>query len=97
MTMPTTMARRAAAVTALLITGLLLAIALLVTGLLGATLLNADPAGAATATGLGGTAPHPGSSPLFWLALAALGAALALAAVHRLRVTRYRPTHHKRG
>ena len=50
-TMPTTVARRAAAVTALLITGLLLAIGLLVTGLLGATLLNADPAGAATATG----------------------------------------------
>ncbi len=53
-----------------------------------------QPVGGA-ATGLGGTAPHPGSSPLFWLALAAAGAGLALPAAHRLRTTRYRPTHQR--
>jgi uncharacterized protein DUF4397 len=52
MTMPTTVARRAVAVTALLITGLLLALGLLLAGVIGATLLNTDPAGASVgATG----------------------------------------------
>src|ERR1700679_3627467 len=52
MTMPTTVARRAVAVTALLITGLLLGLGLLLAGVIGATLLNADPAGASVgATG----------------------------------------------
>jgi hypothetical protein len=46
MTMPTTVARRAVAATALLITGLLLALGLLLAGVVGATLLNAAPAGA---------------------------------------------------
>ena len=54
MTMPTTVARRAVAVTALLITGLLLALGLLLAGVIGATLLNTDPAGASVGT-TGGT------------------------------------------
>jgi hypothetical protein len=51
MTTPITLARRATAVTTLLITGVLLAVGLLVTGLLGAALLNAEPAGASVSTG----------------------------------------------
>ena len=54
MTMPTTVARRAVAVTALLIAGLLLALGLLLAGVIGATLLNTDPAGASVGT-TGGT------------------------------------------
>jgi len=42
------------------------------------------PEGAA-ATGFGGTAPRPGSSPAPWLATLAAGLALALAGAARLR------------
>jgi hypothetical protein len=56
MTMPTTMARRAAAVTALLISGALLAIGLLLAGLISAVLLNTDPAGASVGASAGASA-----------------------------------------
>ncbi len=45
------------------------------------------PTGGA-ATGLGGTAPKPASSPLPWLAAVAAGALLALAGGYRLRRVR---------
>jgi hypothetical protein len=66
MTMPTTVARRAVAATALLITGLLLALGLLLAGVIGATLLNAAPAGASVNTtsatsAIGGTTGVAGS------------------------------------
>jgi hypothetical protein len=40
------------------------------------------------ATGLGGTAPAPGSSPLPWLAALVAGGLLTLAGAYRLRRVR---------
>jgi hypothetical protein len=46
------------------------------------------PSGGA-ATGLGGTAPHPGPSPLPWLAMITTGVLLAAAGAWRFRQTRF--------
>ncbi|HEX3752125.1 MAG TPA: DUF4397 domain-containing protein [Streptosporangiaceae bacterium] len=54
-----------------------------------------QPTGGAQ-TGLGGTAPRPGPSPLPWIAVLGLGTALATLAARRLHATRYRPLHHRR-
>ncbi len=49
---------------------------------------NALPSGGA-ATGFGGMAPRPGSSPLPWVAAMAFGALVAVAAATRLRGRRH--------
>jgi hypothetical protein len=53
---------------------------------------RAMPAGGA-ATGLGGTAPRPGTSPVLWLAIIAGGGLLAAAGMIRLRRSRGRAAH----
>ena len=58
-----------------------------VTDLMDAAGSSVMPSGGA-ATGLGGTAPAPGSTPLPWLAAAAAGALLTLAGAYRLRRVR---------
>jgi hypothetical protein len=58
-----------------------------VTDLMDAAGSSVMPNGGA-ATGLGGTAPAPGSSPLPWLAALVAGALLALAGGYRLRRVR---------
>jgi len=58
-----------------------------VTDLMDAAGSSVMPNGGA-ATGLGGTAPAPGSSPLPWLAALVAGALLTLAGGHRLRRVR---------
>ena len=58
-----------------------------VTDLMDAAGSSVMPSGGA-ATGLGGTAPAPGSTPLPWLAAAAAGALLILAGAWRLRRVR---------
>ncbi len=58
-----------------------------VTDLMDAAGSSVMPNGGA-ATGFGGTAPAPGSSPLPWLALVAAGVLLILAGGHRLRRVR---------
>ena len=58
-----------------------------VTDLMDAAGSSVMPNGGA-ATGFGGTAPAPGSSPLPWLAALVAGALLALAGAYRLRRVR---------
>ena len=53
---------------------------------------RAMPAGGA-ATGLGGTAPRPGTSPVLWLAIIAGGGLLAATGMIRLRWSRGRAAH----
>ena len=63
-----------------------------VTDLMDAAGSSVMPNGGA-ATGLGGTAPAPGSSPLPWLAALVAGALLALAGGYRLRRVRAAARH----
>ncbi len=58
-----------------------------VTNLMDAAGSSVMPSGGA-ATGLGGTAPAPRSTPLPWLAAVAAGALLTLAGAYRLRRVR---------